>query len=344
MPEILMTRPMVSTAADVRAVVQIAGRAPSLHNTQPWRWKVAETRLELWADRDRWLPTTDPDRHALLVSCGATLRLARLALDVAGWAHRVEMLPDVDEPDLLARITITGTAATDPDALALLHAALQRRSDRRPLDGSQVDRTSAEALRRSGREHAVTVHLARRAEEIVDLAVVTGWSDRMEESLEDIRSELARWVRADSVAGDAAADGVPASAIPRNGTGPRHVTIPQRDFEVGVQGGLLVPGAVDDRPMLAVLLTDADGDIDRLQAGEALAELLVVAQRLGIAACPVSQPVDLPASRERLRTLMGWNQHPQMLVRLGVPLGGRRPPLPPRRAVNHLIEPTYPPE
>jgi nitroreductase len=335
-----MTRPMTATAADMRAVVHVAGRAPSLHNTQPWHWLAGDTGLELWADRDRWLPATDPDRHALLVSCGAALRLARFALDAAGWKYDVERIPEPDKPDLLARITVTGTTSTGPDTLTLLHAALQRRSDRRPLDGSEVDQRSAEALRRAGRDRGVTVHLASRADEVIDLAVVTGWSDQVEQSLEDIRIELARWVRSD----DTSADGIPASAIPRNGAEPRHVTVPQRDFEVGVRGGLLTPGDIDDRPVLAVLLTDTDGEIDRLQAGEALAELLVVAQRLGIASCPVSQPVDLPASRERLRTLMGWSQHPQMLVRLGVPLAGRRPPLSPRRAVRHVIEPSHPTE
>jgi nitroreductase len=320
------------TVDDLSAVVQIAERAPSVHNTQPWSWRAEGAHLELWADRDRWLPATDPDRHDMYLSCGAALRLARLGLDAAGWAYWVDRLPDRGEPDLLARISVTGTVTRRPDAQTLLDAALHRRSDRRPLDGSRIDDGTAESLRRAGRDFRVTVHLAQRAEEILDLAVVTGWSDSVERSLDDIKAELSRWVRAD----DASADGVPASAIPQSGEEPTHRTVPQRDFEAGVRGELQAGEAsdADDRPLLAVLLTGSDSKIDQLRAGEALAELLIVAQRLGLSACPVSQPVDLPAGRARLRTLMGWEQHPQMVIRLGIPLAGQQPPLTPRRAVE----------
>ena len=43
----------------IRDAVMLASRAPSLHNSQPWRWVVEDARLHLWADPLRMMHATD---------------------------------------------------------------------------------------------------------------------------------------------------------------------------------------------------------------------------------------------------------------------------------------------
>ena len=64
----------------IHAVLLLATRAPSIHNSQPWRWKVGDESLRLYADPGRHLPNTDPDSRDLLLSCGASLHHAVVAL------------------------------------------------------------------------------------------------------------------------------------------------------------------------------------------------------------------------------------------------------------------------
>jgi nitroreductase len=70
--------------ADVSAVVEAATRAPSVLNTQPWRWHVRTaddgTVFDLSADSARVLRVTDPLGRFLVISCGAGLFNARLAV------------------------------------------------------------------------------------------------------------------------------------------------------------------------------------------------------------------------------------------------------------------------
>src|SRR5829696_5918752 len=105
------------TRAEIERAVAFAVLAPSIHNTQPWRWVAHDGVLDLYADRERGLPAMDPDGRGLLVSCGGALELARLGLAVAGWAVAVERFPDRDRPDLLARLTARGRR--EPDAALL---------------------------------------------------------------------------------------------------------------------------------------------------------------------------------------------------------------------------------
>ncbi|MDX6584329.1 MAG: hypothetical protein QOI10_3513, partial [Solirubrobacterales bacterium] len=59
--------------ATVLAALELAVRAPSLHNTQPWRWRVGDESVQLYLDQARQLPATDPEGRELIISCGAAL-------------------------------------------------------------------------------------------------------------------------------------------------------------------------------------------------------------------------------------------------------------------------------
>src|SRR3954451_13488170 len=133
--------------ATVEAALAVAVRAPSIHNTQPWRWRLAGGGLDLRADRSRQLAVADPDGHSLLVSCGAALHLTEIALRAAGSAVQTQLLPDPDDHDLLARFTPVGAVEPDEAVLGEAEAALRRRSDRRPFAPHALEEDVVERLR-----------------------------------------------------------------------------------------------------------------------------------------------------------------------------------------------------
>ena len=64
----------------VRGALALAAAAPSVRNSQPWRWEVGRDAVHLHADLARWLPAADPMGRDLVMSCGAALHHARVAL------------------------------------------------------------------------------------------------------------------------------------------------------------------------------------------------------------------------------------------------------------------------
>lgn len=311
------------TRSEVERAVYYAVRAPSIHNTQPWRWLYRHGVLELYADRSRQLSVLDPDGRSLLLSCGGALELAQLGFAAAGWRTEVDRLPDPDRPDLLARIRPLGRAAAGPSTVQRAEAADRRHTERRPFLARPVPAEQADALVTSAAAKGVYAYGVQRADERLDLAVVFSWADRVEAADPAYRMELAHWTRHRD---EDAPDGIPSSAVPHPSAGsPRHTEVPVRDFEAGITGGQQLTDPVDEQPLYLVIFTVDDDPASRLRAGEAYVRISVEAERLGLASSAMTQAVDLPAIRERFRTLMDWPDHPQMVLRIGWPPAGAQP-------------------
>lgn len=111
----------------------LACRAPSVHNSQPWRWIADGVTLQLWADPTRAMPATDHTGRELLLSCGAVLDHLRVAMAAAGWASATRRFPDPDNPDHLATLQFQPAEVTGAQQLRA-NAITRRRTDRLPFE------------------------------------------------------------------------------------------------------------------------------------------------------------------------------------------------------------------
>ena len=88
----------------IRHVVTVAAVAPSVYNTQPWRFRTDGYVIDLFADRTRQLHYMDAPGRLLALSCGAALHHLRLAIRGLGRDVEVRLLPDAADHDHLARV------------------------------------------------------------------------------------------------------------------------------------------------------------------------------------------------------------------------------------------------
>ncbi|MDR1998705.1 MAG: hypothetical protein LBQ06_02025 [Frankiaceae bacterium] len=330
------------------AAVRLAVRAPSIHNTQPWRWSLDPSGvLRLHADWSRRLAVADPDGHSLMISCGAAVQLTALGLEAQGWDVAVDAFPDATDSSVLAAFRVAPNDGGDAGAPArqarsLAEAALDRRSDRRPLLVRQIADADLESLRQAGNPDA-WIDFPHGEDQRVNLAVAVSWADRQQANDEAYVAEMRRWLRDPEVHAPGeqpADDGVPTRSIPHVDPGhPRRLDIPQRDFEAGMSGGQIIERDVDEKPLIAVVFAPADSPRDQLLAGRSMMRFMLRAHQLGLATCPLSQAVDLGAFRSRVQGLMGWVGRPEMMLRVGYP---SRPldelPRTPRRAPADVLD------
>lgn len=253
----------VTTHPAVRAAVEAACRAPSVHNTQPWSWRLGRRGIDLYADRGRWLRATDPDGRDLLLSCGATLHHARVALAAAGFGAAVVRFPDPADPDHLAVLRPYAALPGDDDtaaAAAIAHRTTDRRRFRdRRVPGALLGRLMDRAAAQGATLHPVTEPHTRSAL-LTAIADAARSPDRPGQ-----RIESALWAgRSDGT------DGIPA----RNRLHTPASTPGARRY---AEGTIEQPFPVEpDGALFAVLGTTGDDPPSRLRAGEALSAVLLL--------------------------------------------------------------------
>lgn len=311
----------------IRAAVALAVRAPSIHNSQPWLWRVGDQSVHLYADPTRHLPHTDPARRDLLLSCGIALQHFTVALAALGWQTHVHRLPNPAEPHHLASIEICGHGGSEQE-IALAAAIPRRRTDRRwysswPVPGGDVALMASRAAR-SG-------VVLRRVAFPNRLSGVL--ADAMHRHAEDDEYlvELSRWSgRYGAVAG------VPS----RNTPATSHSDLPARVFANPALPQPRGAQARDDAGVLLALGTATDDPLAVLRAGEATGVVLLTATALGLSSCPLTEPLEIDATREAVRAMvLGGDGFPQMLLRVGwAPLNADPLPATPRRPLAEVIE------
>ena len=285
----------VPPSAVLTRAVRAATRAPSVHNTQPWRFTVAPSVVEVYLDRQRLLPVADPDGREARISCGAAVFNLRADLLAAGWDAVADLVPDPERPELVAVVRVTGRRSPTNEHLALAAAIDRRATSRGPFTDRPV--SPAHRLALAGAAHGEQACLAQldTAAALDVFAALVRDADHCQEESPEFHRELRRWTEFD----DDRDDGVPRSA-----GGPRPV-------------GGAPPTSPRRHPFVAILATSGDTARDHVRAGMALQAVLLTATAAGLSTSFLSQPVETLHTRKALRSLLPEPGHPQTVLCAG---------------------------
>ena len=305
--------------------VRTATAAPSVHNSQPWFFRVGGSAVDVYADPARRLRVLDPIGREQVISVGAALFTLRLAIRQAGYRSDVRLFPDPDEPDLVARVTPTHPAATTPVVETLAAAVAYRHTNRFPFNQVCVPAEVLDHLRDAARWEGAVLAVANDVGREAVLGLARS-ADRWLRGQQGYRAELARWT----------GPGIRHDGVPRWAVGPWDAlrTVPIRDF--GELSGLPRRSEkFEPYPTIVVLATVGDRPPDWVRAGQALQRVLLAATWKGLAATPISQPVEVPAVRRRLLE-PGTGLSVQMVLRIGY---GKTAGATPRRRLAEVLSP-----
>ena len=323
---------------DLVVVVEMASLAPSVHNTQPWSFTWDGVSLGVREDAARSLPVLDPSGRERIVSCGAAVLHARLAFAERGWDVSTAVLPDPADPQLLARLTVRGRRDPSAHEHALAGAIPVRSTDRDPFDSTPVTADELELLRAAAEQEGSWLRAVREdgQDEAVELQVLLSHADDSQRSDPAYLAELEAWRR------EREQEGIPSRALPSVPVELRGSSWVLRDFDAGkgehAAAGSEPPPA--EHPTVVVVGTEGDERRDWLTAGQGLGRLLLQATVAGLAVQPMTQVLEVPVLRARMRHVLGVVGHPQMLLRVG---HGRSAPVSRRRPAAQTVTIVEPP-
>ena len=312
----------------VHTALSLATRAPSVHNTQPWRWRVGSDSLHLYTERGLNLPSTDPDARDLILSCGIALHHCVVALAALGWQSKGLRLPNSDESEHLAAVEVYRRPATEVD-ITLAAAIPRRQTDRRHYSSW---RGPSNYIALMGARAARAGVMLRQVEALPRLQHIVAQAVWRHATDHDYLTELTTWSgRYASLAG------VPARNTPQSDP---TAQIPPRLFAGPALAQPPDTDSVGDNAAVLALGTKEDSTLARLRAGEATSLVLLSATALGLASCPVTEPLEITETRDAVQIeVFGISGFPQMLLRVGwAPVNADPLPATPRRPLGDVVE------
>lgn len=300
------------------SAVELACRAPSVHNSQPWRWVAEGGELRLFFDPQRIPHATDVTGREAVISCGAVLDHLRVAAAAAGWHATVDRFPNPNDLNHLATIHFSPLHFVTDAVRARAEAILHRRTDRLPFAAPSSFSAFEPVLRSTIDTDKATLTVLPES-----VRPRLAQASRLTESLRrydsSYHAEL-QWWTAPSTDGD----GMPRSALVS--TSERDRVDIARSFPTDEHPDRR-PGVDRDQSVIAVLSTHGDSRRDALGCGEVLSDVLLEATLAGLATCTLSHMTELEDSRNVIRELIGDSGNPQLLIRIGeVPASSNQPP------------------
>ncbi|GAA1784311.1 nitroreductase family protein [Luedemannella flava] len=292
----------------MRQCLEAAIAAPSIFNSQPWRFRVGAAGVDVLVDRARAVKIIDEYGRERLISVGAAVFNLRVAMLSLGRTPVLRPLPDGPPAVRVAHVTPGRPVPVSDTAAALARAIPRRHSNRRPFAEVPVEPwvldEVVEAARAEGAE--LTICDAVTREDVLD---VVRFAEQRWRGDPRYLAELAWWTRWEY----GRADGVPPEA---HGPYAQAEGMPVRDFGLATPGRRRAVEPFERASSIAVLTTDADDPAAWLRAGQALQRVLLTATVRGLATTPFTQPLEIPALR-RFVCGPGDPRFPQAIVRLG---------------------------
>ncbi|MGH3562336.1 MAG: Acg family FMN-binding oxidoreductase [Mycobacterium sp.] len=314
----------------IKDAVRLACRAPSLHNSQPWQWVLADDgRLQLFLDPSRVMLSDRSGREAL-IGCGAALDHLRVAMAAAGWCTQVNRFPNPNDPNHLATMDFTRMDYVTEDQRHRADAILLRRTDRLPFNAPMHWKSFEPVLR-----NAVNCDAVRLDVMPDDLRSCLADASKFADSLRLYDSwyhtELGRWTAPFEVS-----EGIPYSSLisaaesDRVDVGRAFPAIHHSERRTQVP---------EDYSTILLLSTGADSRPDALATGEVLSVVLLECTMAGLATCTVTHITEVRATREMVEGCLEHEGVPQVLIRVGVaPAMEEAPPPTPRRPLDDVFQ------
>jgi len=315
--------------ADFEFLVAQAVKAPSGHNTQPWRFRQNESAVEVYPDFDRRLPVVDPDDRELFVSLGCATENLCLAAQNIGYESSVA----VGDTGVIA---VALTEGADVKSNPLFEQIDLRQTNRSIYTGEEIALDALRKLQSVCSEKGISIHYyARQTKQFNDIEqyVLQGNTRQMQN--ESFKAELKSWMRFNKKHQDQTLDGLSYTVFGAPNV-PRWMAEPIMSMAINAKTQNKADREkIDSASHLVLFTTRENSRREWVDLGRTLQRFLLTATELGISHAYLNQPnEEAEIVAEMAKTLDLDGEYPTVLLRVGY---GEQQAYSKRRPIGDII-------
>ncbi len=314
---------------DFKFLVKQAVKAPSGHNTQPWKFHRDGSVVEIHPDFDRKLPVVDPDNRELFVSLGCAAENFCLAAQTKGYESTVS----VSDTGVITILLIEDSGVKPSPLFEQIDI---RQINRSIYTGEEIAPDALKKLQFVHSEKGVSVHYyAHQTEQFNDIeqCVFQGNIRQMQNGA--FKAELKSWMRFNKKHQDQTLDGLSYAVFGAPNV-PRWMAEPIMSMAVNTKAQNRADRKkIESASHLVLFTTRENSRREWVDLGRTLQRFLLTATELGIAHAYLNQPNEQPEiAAEMAKTLDLDGEYPTILLRIGY---GKQQAYSKRRPVEDVI-------
>lgn len=295
-------------------IIAVGTRAPSGHNTQPWRFTYEHNEIRIHPDFTRSLPVVDSDNHALYISLGCAAENVVIAAGAKGRRATVTVMED---PAETAYIKISLKPGSPPHEEVLAEHINARQSTRNKYSGAVIPREDLEKLQGSFSFEGIKVQLFTKREEIDQLLPFIIEASNLQFQNKDFVKELISWIRFDKKEARQG-DGIWAASMGFPQVGRSIGSLVLSRFVSTKSEAKRWKQLVESSPCVALFIANKNDIPHWVSLGRAFQRFALTATQLNINHAHMNMPCEEVNVRKKMEKHLGLHEgNALLLLRLG---------------------------
>lgn len=302
-------------STDLEVIARYGIKAPSGHNTQPWKFSFGENKIYVHPDFSRALPVVDSDNHALYISLGCAVENMVIAASRYGYRAGVSLEePEGGKPFI--EISLSADEAIPKDELVAYID--KRQSTRNEYEDKAVPDSDLESLKNSFDFEGINVLLLTGGEgrDRLEPLIIEG-SNRQFQNKKFVE-ELVKWIRFSNKNARAKADGLWAKCLGLPNI-PRFMGKFVMKYLMSAKSeAKRWKKLIDATAGFALFTADRNDAAHWIRLGRAFQRFALTATKLTISHAHVNMPCEEVEVRQKLaEEFRLGSKHPLLLIRFG---------------------------
>lgn len=303
----------IMNTTDFKFLVECASKAPSGHNTQPWKFEHSDDRMIIHPDFTRELPVVDSDNHALYISLGCALENVIIAANQKGYESVVQYPMD---PRSGIMIQLKKSDAVPADDL--FNFISKRQVNRNKYSDNKISSHQLQKLHSSFSFDGVSITLLNGPEEFERIIPLIIEGNNLQFGNKQFVNELTSWCRYSKSEAEKTKDGLWAAAMGLPNMGKLIGNFVMRNIVSAKNEAKRLKNILKHTQGLAIFSADENDVASWIKTGRAFQRFGLTATKLGISHAHLNMPCEEAKVRYKLaKELMMENKHPLLLIRYG---------------------------